>query len=138
MKPGTPCPDWDGVHPVARGKFQALADDLVHGHRLGMTPTLFRPFELYRSIERQRELLKKGTTKAPPWSSAHQFGLAVDFVKYNGGRWSWADADWDFLRKCAHARGLINDLPWDRPHVQHPLFDRVRVVLAPTISGTLP
>lgn len=133
---------WDDLHPRVRGPFMALADDLARSYGLGpsLTRTLFRPFEGYRSPVKQNEARRKGVSKAAAWSSPHQYGLAVDFVPFMGGKWMWeGDHDWAFLARCASARGLIcqtSGLEWDKPHVQSPLWYEVRDILAPRISGS--
>lgn len=119
----------------------ALADDLAKAYGLNISKgVLFRPFEIFRAPDRQAECLRKGTTKVGAWGSAHQYGLAVDYVPYVCGKWSWQASTeaWDFLRKSAEARGLRCVIAWDRPHVEHPAFDRLREALKPQISGSLP
>ena len=84
---------------------------LLEGHSGGHTKTLFRPFEGLRTNERQAFLLTQGTTKAGPWRSAHNYGLAVDYVPWVDGKWSWDDGhDWDFLRDVAVNFGGIMPL----------------------------
>lgn len=39
-----------------------------------------RVFEHWRSPERQEQMIAKGVSKAGPWRSAHQYGLAVDII----------------------------------------------------------
>lgn len=66
------------------------------------------------------------STKARAWSSAHQYGLAVDFVAYRDHKWSWdAGEDWDFLADQAREEGLAVPYRWDRVHVEAPAFTRV-------------
>ena len=94
----------------------------------------FEPFEGYRTPIRQEYLLAvRKTTKAGPWESAHQYGLAVDFAcrvidKYGlGAGWSWPeDAPWQVLKNLARANGLDIPIEWDRGHVQHPLWLQFR------------
>lgn len=111
---------------------QLLAIRLEDGYRAGLIPELFRPFEGYRSPQRQVEMLESKTSKAGPFESAHQYGLAVDFVPVKNGKenaWHWPEADapcWDFLRANAVNRGLLNDISWDRPHIEHPLWRDIR------------
>lgn len=116
------------LHPSARQSFSDLRDDLDAATALGTTPFRWAVFETYRTPWRQSELLRTGKTKAGPFTSAHQFGLAVDFVPMPGGKLSWdvSVEHWDMLRRFATRRGLINTIPWDRAHVEHPLFVRVR------------
>jgi peptidoglycan LD-endopeptidase CwlK len=62
-------------------------------------------------------------TNAPPGSSAHNYGLAVDFTRFNGAAPSWVLADYDALgaEVAKHSAltwgGTFLHLP-DRPHVQ--------------------
>lgn len=94
----------------------------------------FEPFEGYRTPVRQEYLLTIGkATKAGPWESAHQYGLAVDFacrvVDKNGlgAGWSWPeDAPWPVLKQMARAAGLDIPIERDRGHVQHPLWLQFR------------
>lgn len=132
--------NWDEVHPLARGPFMALADDLHMGYSLNIIPLWFRPFEGFRAPGRQAEVFKKGTSKARAWESAHQYGLAVDFVPFRRGAYTWevSAADWLHLRNASHARGLLNDIAWDRAHVEHPRFSELRDVLKPRLTGSAP
>lgn len=138
---GEAYPHWETLHPVARGSFQALADDLAKSYGLRITRTLFRPFELYRSPVDQQKLLAKQTTRAKPWFSPHQYGLAVDFVPFVNGRWTWdGNHDWEFLARTAKARGLECQTPgleWDRPHVQSPIWHVVRAAYWTGPSGSV-
>ena len=59
-----------------------LHEYLIDAHETGRTKTRFEVFETFRDPIRQADLLKKGASKAGPFQSAHQFGLAVDFVPY--------------------------------------------------------
>lgn len=98
----------------------------------------FEPFEGYRSPVRQHYLLTVDkTTKAGPWQSAHQYGLAVDFAiavydidKARFERWSWqAHAPWRKLKSMARAVKLDIPIAWDLGHVEHPLFADIRKLL---------
>lgn len=120
------------LHPIAMHAFSALTVDLQKSFDLGITQTLFLPFEGVRTVQRQRELLKDRTTRAGAWESPHQYGLAVDYVPNVKGVWSWGGHhDWEFLRKAAKARGLLNEMDWDRAHVEHPAWKRLWGVLWP-------
>ena len=124
--------NWDLIHPVARGQFVALTNDLAEGYKLGIYSRLILPFEGYRTPEKQLEAYRKKVSKALPFQSAHQYDLAVDFVPKVNGQWVWgmaSDPHWADLRKAAHARGLLNVIDWDRPHVEHPAFREIRAVL---------
>lgn len=123
---------YDKLHPKVRKDFQLLALKLEDGFKAGLIPVWFKPFEGYRSPERQLYLLNvTKTTKAGPWQSAHNYGCAVDFVPWDPtkGGWYWPDADhaaWSMLRAQANNRGLWNELAWDRPHVEHAIWRAVR------------
>ena len=124
--------DWNLIHPVARGQFIALANDLAEGHHLGIYKTLILPFEGWRSPVDQQKAFDKKVSKARPWQSAHQYGLAVDFVPKINGKWVWgmaSDPHWADLRKAATARGLRNVIDWDRPHVEHPVWMELQAAL---------
>lgn len=62
-------------------------------------------------------------THAPAGLSAHNYGLAVDFVRMVGITPSWAEADYEALGAAAEAVGLAwgGDFTFvDAPHVQWP------------------
>ena len=108
------------LHPKAFTAFWNLTE------KLEGTP--FRVFETYRSPDRQDALFKKGTTKALRYQSAHQFGLAVDYVPYINGKWEW-DADpytWETLHTHARECGLELGPDWDPGHIEHPLWRVIR------------
>lgn len=124
------------LHPLVQPKFQLLETRLQQAHADGAVGVPFRIFETYRSPERQKQLYDQGrinqgkiVTNARPWESAHQYGLAADFVPYvragkpgtsGNGKWDWeaaSDRDWGFLASCAAEVGLSVPIVWDRPHV---------------------
>jgi len=134
------------LHPKFRWACEGLAKDLIAGYQSGRTKTRFEIFETFRHPDRQNSLLAKGATKARAWQSAHQFGLAADFVPViseaeatelsdlKGERvwpgWNWdSKHDWDYLRNRANSFKLANNLDWDRPHVQSPLWPQVAHLL---------
>lgn len=94
----------------------------------------FAPFEGFRHPARQYDLFARGkVTKARPWESAHQYGLAVDFAcvaidqigKATG--WHWPDGgDWDWLKRQSRKVGLDIPIRWDRGHVVHPIWSEYR------------
>lgn len=114
------------LHPRFR---QAVAGLLAS---LAQAGAPFRVFESYRTPERQKWLYDQGrtrpgsiVTKAPPWRSMHQYGLAADLVLFIDGQWSWRDsgplaAHWALLRQHAAAAGL-RTLSWEAPHVEWPV-----------------
>lgn len=124
--------DFDRLHPKVRQPFELLSLRLEDEWRAGNTPYWIRPFEGFRDPDKQIELLREKRTKAGPWQSAHNYGLAVDFVPFIDGEYRWPRADhecWDFLRALCVNRGLINSIDWDRPHVEHPIWHQVRAYL---------
>lgn len=130
------------LHPKFRGAFVALADDLMRAHKSGSTKTLFKVFETVRYADRQDHLFKIGASKARAWKSAHNFGLAVDFVPVvdideaeriseitgdaTRAGWSWWQGhDYNFLKMSAERVGLVSPIKWDKVHVECPAFDKV-------------
>lgn len=120
--------NWDRIHPKARPAFEGLAAVLKDQFETGQIKTLFLPFEGYRAPERQNYLFHvKKTTKARAFQSAHNYGLAVDYVPFVKGDWSWDEShDWDALDFCARQRGLMRPIKWDRPHIEHPIWYAVK------------
>ena len=126
-------------HPKAVARFTALANDLIRAYEAGETKTLFKVFETYRDPFRQADLITKRVTKAGPFQSAHQYGLAVDYVPFidsddaarlsdlTGERhfvgWNWHSThDYRFLATRAKHFQLTVPITWDPCHVQHPDF----------------
>lgn len=124
------------VHPTVSAKFAALAKALAAGFERGETKTMFIPFETYRSPQRQQYLWTHTTsTKSQAWESAHQFGLAVDFVPHDptkpeGRGWYWENEqnppDWAYLKQQARRVGLSVPISWDKGHVEAPAWAKVR------------
>jgi hypothetical protein len=117
-----------GLHlcaPHARDQFIALATDLFH-------TTRFRVFESYRGPVEQDAAYARGASKAPGFRSAHQFGLAVDFVPFDGTKFIWpdaADSEWESLDRLSAVHGLVRSIKWDRPHVEHRSWARIRTLI---------
>lgn len=111
------------LHPVFRQK----ATDLLAALAKESIP--FRLFEGFRSAERQQYLYAQGrtrpgkiVTKARPWASYHQYGLAGDFVLYENGKWSWDSSgkrarQWARLRAIGKQLGL-ESLSFELAHLQ--------------------
>lgn len=134
------------LHPQASHQFIQLQVHLVQMHRAGKTPTLFLAHSGYRDPAKQNVLYDsgRGVTKVKAFESAHQYGLAVDFVpwvrsvdgKYN---WSWAEEhDYPFLKIAARGYGLSVPLAWDKVHVEHPLWKRIKAQWAPAPKAAEP
>jgi len=114
-------------HHKAKGAFVHLEQELARDHKAGIFQARFEPFESFRSPYRQEHLLASKTTKAGAWQSAHQYGLAVDFVPRMNGRWTWlmsdlGDYDMINFRRCVGNAGLYTPIEWDPFHVEHPLW----------------
>lgn len=134
--------DWENLHHRARHNFQMLSDELFRLYLTGAAPHWFKPFEGYRSPTRQWTFFNLGTSKAKAWQSPHQYGLAVDFVPYvvraavkpedydtAVGTWKWPpknDPSWDWFDNVVHRSGLLRPISWDRPHVEHPLWQEIK------------
>ncbi len=115
--------DLPALHPLFRAKAQTLLNQLAAE---GLP---FRLFEGFRSPHRQKFLFSQGRTRpgaivtnAQPWSSYHQYGLAADFVIFDGGNWSWDDSGpaarrWERLHELGRAVGL-EPLRFEKPHLQ--------------------
>ena len=117
------------LHPRGRDDFLELERVLTTLFHAGSVPVHFRAFEVWRSPSRQTKLFKEGKSRARAWMSAHQYGLAVDFVPWTldrGWHWDPPKGAWDDLRKAATKCGIINDLDWDRAHCEHPWFRELR------------
>lgn len=121
------------LHPAVRQKFMHLFELLEDRYASGKTPTRFGVFETYRTPEDQDREFREGNSKARAWTSAHQFGLAADFVPLKGGQigaWDWgAEHDWATLTALARVVGLDTPINWDRPHVESPLWRDVRAAI---------
>lgn len=92
----------------------------------------FRASEGHRTFAREDELYAQGRTAPGPivtpaqgGESAHNFGIAVDFMRIVNGKASWVDTDYEALGPTAVEHGLVWGGSWhkpDRPHVQWPGF----------------
>lgn len=112
------------LHPMVRRKVKDLQKKL-DDENIPM-----KLFEGFRSPNRQAYLYAKGRTTPGPrvtgadaWESYHQYGIAADFVRFEGGNWNWNTntaqqrADWDRYHEIALGLGL-EPLSWEKPHVQ--------------------
>lgn len=121
---------FDDLNEKAAPHFRVLAHRLELAHNAGRTQSLLKPFEGFRSLKHQQAAFERKTSKDRPWQSAHQYGLAVDFVPYHPvTKWHWPSADhpdWGELRAIARNLGLHCELDWDRPHVEHPIWHQIK------------
>lgn len=90
----------------------------------------------WRTPERQAELLAKGVSKAGPWRSPHQYGLAVDIIHASLG-WRVPERFWIDLAACVqvcskqYGVALEHGHTWkfrDSAHVELKDFRRYRDV----------
>lgn len=123
------------LHPIMREPVKKLEGVLLGENLLAAgTAPGFRLFEGYRSPERQDQLFRQkgaAVTQARAWQSAHQYGLAVDYVWWTGQAWSWdASHPWEDLRSAAFmTQNLRTPLKWDLPHIEHPAWEQLRKVI---------
>lgn len=116
--------DLNFLHPVVREAVKKIEDEL---NQEGIP---FKVFEAFRYPERQADLFAQGRTKpgkivthAKPWHSYHQYGLAVDFVLLENGKWSWDDSTaekkswWKKMHEIGKKHGL-SPLDFEAPHLQ--------------------
>jgi peptidoglycan hydrolase-like protein with peptidoglycan-binding domain len=114
----------DHLHPVFREKVKTLLE------KLAAENLPFKVFEGYRTPQRQRKLYAQGrtcppwsiVTRARPWLSNHQYGVAADFVLFENGRWSWVDSGpkaklWSRLHELGREVGLT-PLSFEKPHLE--------------------
>lgn len=123
-------------NPYARNNDISLLHPIVRDSITKIEKTLndegipFKVFEAFRFPERQADLFAQGRTKtgkivthAEPWHSYHQYGLAVDFVLFENGKWSWDDSTpakkswWKRMQELGKENGL-SPLDFEVPHLQ--------------------
>ncbi len=113
------------LHPLMRTRAADLASHLA----VEKIPLL--PFECGRTPMRQRDLYLQGrgsptgkiVTKAKPWESFHQYGMAEDNVFFVNGIWTWDEPErgmWARYTQLADQCGL-RSLSFEKPHVELPL-----------------
>lgn len=125
------------LHPKAREAFEILNQNLIRAYQSGELHCPIKVFETVRSPMRQEGLKAGGRSKASAWQSAHQYGLAVDFVPFvdkyettrgtvNGWFWEVPTDTWDHLTRAAEEVGLFQSIKWDRAHIVHPLWYKIK------------
>ncbi len=115
--------DLAALHPIMR---EAVTELLQSFQNEGLP---FRVFEAFRNPLRQAWLYGQGRTRpgsivthGQAWESYHQYGLAVDFVLWLNGTWSWNTlginaSRWDRLHALGTKVGL-EPLRFEAPHLQ--------------------
>ena len=106
------------LHPAVRPQYAELIRMNEEYAKSG--GLVFLPFEGFRTPERQIELQAEKRTWVGPWKSAHQWGLAVDFVPKINGKWSWdaPEEAWALLKVRAIRCGLSVPIEKDKVHVE--------------------
>jgi len=110
--------DLTKLYPVLRDRVEQL---LAQAQDEGLNVAVF---EAYRSFEEQQERYDRGTTRARPGYSWHQYGLACDLVfKDENGNWSWGQGfNWQRLGEIGKGLGLEWGGDWtvllDMPHFE--------------------
>lgn len=106
------------LHPAVRPQYAELIRMNEEYAKAG--GMIFLPFEGFRTPERQIELHAEKRTWTGPWKSAHQWGLAVDFVPKINGKWSWdaPEEAWALLKVRAIRCGLSVPIEKDKVHVE--------------------
>lgn len=121
------------LSPFCKVQFVQLAHYLHEAWKRNKTKTRFVAFEGFRHPAKQSSLYNsgRGVTKVDAFYSAHQYGLAVDFVPYSESQgWSWDPGhDYDFLSRSAKQYGLWVPIAWDKVHVESPIWNQVRRAL---------
>lgn len=121
---------WDLLHPKVVGGFLLVANRIVEAYRRKELTQLYLPFDGFRSPLEQLTYVRQRTSKAMPWQSAHNYGMAVDFAGWNKAEgWNWKDAedpDWKLIGVIAVNAGMLRPIAWDKPHVEHPLWTSIK------------
>ena len=82
-----------GLQPRFRQRIRLIRAELA--------PSGFELFTTHRTPDKQHDLfMRGGVTRADAWQSAHQYGLAADFVRKIDGQWSW-DGDFSLVKSVA-------------------------------------
>lgn len=117
----------DDLRPAVKAKAECfLGKAKAAGHDVLITCTLRTMDEQAALYAQGRTVPGKRVTKAKPGQSAHNFGLAFDFVPMIGGKpeWSGKHPVWQELGAMAEACGLEWGGRWrgflDLPHCQEP------------------
>jgi len=125
-KPSTIWRTTDLLHPVFRPSIEMLLDRIAEVH------SPFRLFETYRSPIRQGELRAQQppVTKAGPWHSPHQYGLAADFVTWANGHWDWDvnEQEYRLLHSLAEGLNVHFPLKWDPGHCELKDWERITTI----------
>lgn len=130
------------LNPEFEARVRNLDEHLSLLYQTGVAEFRLKVFETYRSPARQLHLLSKAVTKAGPWQSPHQYGLAVDFVPYlteaEADRldvppgWHWPEVSngiWHILHEQCAVFGVKHPISWDKPHCEDPRWPAIQRAL---------
>ena len=99
--------DVSKLHPAIRQKVIEIQETLQK------EKIPLKVYEAFRTPELQVEYAKRKPpiTWVGPWGSIHQYGLAVDFVAFENGNWSWdtkggREKWWLRMHELAKERGM--------------------------------
>ena len=118
----------DSLEPQFRNKIGQLlmAAEIATGLEWIVTSARRTMAEQQRLYDQGRKTPGQIVTKAPPGSSAHNYGLAADLAPMKDGQiwWTAPDAVWRQMAEAAQMLGLEAGYYWtkfvDKPHVQDP------------------
>jgi peptidoglycan L-alanyl-D-glutamate endopeptidase CwlK len=97
--------------------------------------------EGWRSPQRQQYLYSHGQTRAKPWKSQHQWGLAVDVVPVDSQGNLWWNAPvsvWNPLGEIGEMHGLRwggRFTPPDRGHFEFPIHGKNVIMISGIVLG---
>lgn len=122
--------DWELLHYKCQPGFLIVANRILDAFSNGELSQLYLAFDGYRAPQLQLDMVKRNVSKALPWQSAHNYGMAVDFVGWNPAeQWNWQPADspdWGMIGRIAVNAGMLRPIAWDKPHVEHPLWTSIK------------
>jgi len=128
-----------GVHPFLLSKIELV---IAEAKSKGVDLRVVRG---YRDLETQRKYYAQGRTapggiitNAPPGSSFHNYGWAVDVCEYTNGQPNWNSKRWNEIGEIGKKHGLKWGGDWkrlvDKPHLQLSVNDIVNHAIFPTVS----
>lgn len=112
--------EWGHLQPTF-SKLVAEALTRLNAAKGWSRPFMWQMFEGWRHPARQLHVLQSGTSKAAPWNSAHQYGLAADLVPLTMAGWTWDVTSEDkrmFRNVVEGIRQLRVPIDWDPLHVE--------------------
>lgn len=113
----------DDLRPEFRAKVELWLSDMAKaGLHWIITCTLRSPTEQDVLYAKGRTAPGAIVTNAKAYQSAHQFGLALDFVIMDSGKpdWSGTSEAWNDAIELAQNRGLQSLRPMESAHLQAP------------------